>query len=156
MHKEDILTALNKIDFLKKSKDLSERYKSDTGNGVSITNEDVFSASEKCGFEAKYNKAGNTFSVTDKLANGYIFKFAFEIKYSSFDFAWFVYEGKEYIFGGPWLKHMRTLTGDPDYRCGRPAFKSAKEMEEILSEAFQMFKDFKEQVLNEAEKDTTK
>ncbi|MCR4677317.1 MAG: hypothetical protein K5679_01045 [Lachnospiraceae bacterium] len=142
MHKEDILNRLEQIDFLNRSKRLAETHKRDEREEISLSKEDIFEVIKKCGYVPKYNRAGNTYSVTEKVSDTYKIKMAFEIKYSAIDFGWMVYENDKYIFGGPWLVIERELAKDLDYRVGRPVYKSEEEFEEILSTAFQMFRDF--------------
>ena len=142
MCKEDILKLLEQIDFLNRSKILAETHKRDERKEISLSKEEIFNVIKKCGYVPKYNKAGNTYSATGKVSDIYKIKMVFEIKYSAIDFRWTVYENDKYIFGGPWLVIERTLAKDLDYRVGRPVYKSEEEFEEILSTAFQMFRDF--------------
>ncbi|MBO4616443.1 MAG: hypothetical protein J5717_03765 [Lachnospiraceae bacterium] len=142
MCKEEILILLEQINFLNRSKILAETHKRDERNEISLSKEAVFAVIKKCGYVPKYNKAGNTYSATEKVSDIYKIKMVFEIKYSAIDFRWTVYENDKYIFGGPWLVIETALAKDLDYRVGRPVYKSEEEFEEILSTAFQMFRDF--------------
>ena len=64
-----------------------------------------------------------------------------EIKYSAIDYGFVVYKNGAYLYGGPSLILERDLTGDLDYRTGRPVFDSVEVLEEILSRILGIFKD---------------
>ncbi len=143
MCKEDILKLLEQIDFLNRSKKLAETHRRDGKEDISLSKEEIFEVIKKYGFVPKYSKAGNTYSVTEKVTETIEIRMVFEIKYSAIGFRWTVYENDKYIFGGPWLVIERALAKDLDYRVGRPVYNSKDEFEEILSTEIQMFVDFR-------------
>ena len=146
MTKEDILKALAKNDFLNRDAEIAKRFVRKKDCAEKITSEDVLAIFKKLGYTAKYKKGERTYSVTEKASESISLKLGLEIKYSAIDYGFVVYENSSYLYGGPSLVLERDLTGDLDYRTGRPAFSDREEFEIILSVILGMYRDLLEEI----------
>jgi len=69
------------------------------------------------------------------------------LEYGMTEFIWVVYRNNEVSLGSPWSVYSRLLI-DSSERIKKPVYRSYKELEEILKEAFLMYEDFKSELIN--------
>ncbi|WHY79966.1 hypothetical protein QNH20_12835 [Neobacillus sp. WH10] len=150
--KPEIKLALEKIDFVNKYKKMSERFR---GNPNDLNDrldeydvEKVIEIFNSFGYQATFDKKEKFFKlgVVDNSPNNMIW-FNIILENGMTEFIWVVYHNNEVRLGSPWSVYSRLLI-NPKERIKKPIFRSYKELEEVLKEAFYMYEDFKRELLN--------
>ena len=150
--KSEIKLVLEKIDFVNKYKKMSERFK---GNPNDLNDrldeydvEKVIEIFNSFGYQATFDKKEKFFKlgVVDNSPK-YMIWFNIILENGMTEFIWVVYHNNEVRLGSPWSVYSRLLINSKE-RIKKPIYRSYKELEEVLKEAFYMYEDFKRELLN--------
>lgn len=145
--KLEIRTVLEKINFIGKYKNLSEKYSFALNESFEkYDNKEVINVFKEIGYKAVHIKNENFFKVVEKIED-YKFQFNISLKYGCVEFIWAVWKGKELQTGSPWGV-LKDLLEDNDESVSRPIFRNYDELKEILQEALLMYEDFKRELLD--------
>lgn len=139
----EIKEALEKINFINRYRAISEKYRSD--EKFVYDNNEILSVLEELGYPSKYDKKENFFQFSQKISM-YQFKFNFSFKYCLVEFIWEVWRDGDIQLGDPWAMLRRLMNVDEAIKP--PKFSNYDELREILKEAFQMYEDFKKELLS--------
>lgn len=147
-----IKTVLEKIEFVDRYRALSEQFEGNPDDiNDRIENYEIEKVNEifnKLGYDADFDDKEKFFKVgvLDNSPN-YMIWFNIILEYGMTEFIWVVYRNNEVRLGSPWSVYSRLLI-DPSERIKKPVYRSYKELEEILKEAFLMYEDFKSELIN--------
>ena len=144
--KEEIVFALNKLNFIQLYKDLVNKYSGEISRNFELDNVVVLQLIKELGYSAKYDKRENFFGIDQKIG---VYEFSFNIAFNSnsVELIWAVLKNGAIIrVGGPWGAICDYLLGD-DCQIGEPIFQSIEELKLILIEAFEVYEKFKSVVL---------
>jgi hypothetical protein len=148
MNKRDFLqepveNCLLQINFIERFRGLSNKFQI-RDESFHIENEKIMSICKEFGFLIKYSKA-KEFYITDKL-NDFEFTFGFSIRFNSFDFGMSAKSENKNIFSSaPW--HFFADLIDENNKINRLQFRSYSDLETILKDAFNIYKDFKAELI---------
>lgn len=139
--KQDVFDALNKIDFLKRTAELAQKYRRNAEDKSFVPGKaKIIDMINRMGYKARFVQGTYIVEVEDSdFYNKNCLEFYFY--YSWFQFYFDYCENNERIYYGHWRGIKTQLANDEDYRSGSPAFKSYEDIEEILAEAIKIYKD---------------
>ncbi len=144
--------ALANIDFFPRYENLSNQHKRDWNNDppVKISSAQMIELLGSLGHKAKYIKKENFYELEEEIIGHFSFGFHICFKYERTELIWLVYNEKGASFGGPWTLFSRLLI-NPDYIIKYPVFRSIDELKEILVGVFDIYEDFKKEVIRLSE-----
>ena len=138
------------IDFIKRYEALSKNFQ--FGDRLDYSNDKVLSLIAKLGYKVKYIKNNNFFKIEEKI-NGYKFYLNICLKYSNVELIVGATEIEKdqfitgSVFGGLY-KDMKYAEGiDLEENIRDPKFRNYEDLEIILKEAFNIYEDFKNELL---------
>ncbi|EEM81588.1 hypothetical protein [Bacillus thuringiensis] len=145
--KPEIQASLTKIDFIKKYKALSEKFSDRENTFENYENEKVIAVFESLGYKARYNKKADFFIVGEvKNKDSYAFRFNISLKYGVAELIWEAWHDDEVRAGDPWDIFIRLLSNDKE-KVPVLYFHSYDELKEIMKIAFEMYEDFKRELI---------
>ncbi|PEK58423.1 hypothetical protein [Bacillus wiedmannii] len=133
----EIKEVLEKIDFVERYKSLSEKFPDRTNTFENYENEKVIAVFESLGYKARFMKKENFFIVGEvKNKDFYTFRFNISLKYGLVEFIWSArYNGE--------VKALYSGSESLPAVC----FHSYDELKEIMKIAFEMYEDFKRELI---------
>ncbi|MEB9401061.1 hypothetical protein P4J11_01825 [Bacillus cereus] len=143
----EIKEVLEKINFVERYKALSERFSNSENTFKNYENEKVFEVFETLGYKARYNKKAGFFIVGEvKNKDSYAFRFNISLKYGVAELIWEAWHNDEVRVGDPWDVFIRLLSNDMG-KVPVLYFHSYDELKEIMKIAFEMYEDFKRELI---------
>ncbi|EEK60022.1 MULTISPECIES: hypothetical protein [Bacillus] len=143
----EIKEVLEKINFVERYKALSERFSNSENTFENYENEKVFEVFETLGYKARYNKKAGFFIVGEvKNKDSYAFRFNISLKYGVAELIWEAWHNDEVRVGDPWDVFIRLLSNDMG-KVPVLYFHSYDELKEIMKIAFEMYEDFKRELI---------
>ncbi|MBE5087381.1 hypothetical protein ACPCH0_09640 [Bacillus bombysepticus] len=145
--KPEIQASLTKIDFIKRYKALSKLFPDSENTFENYENEKAFEVFETLGYKARYNKKADFFIVGEvKNKDSYAFRFNISLKYGVAELIWEAWHNDEVRVGDPWDVFIRLLSNDMG-KVPVLYFHSYDELKEIMKIAFEMYEDFKRELI---------
>ena len=140
----EIKEVLEKINFVERYKALSENFLIVKIHlkTMKMKNIEVF---ESLGYKARYNKK-QTFYCRRKKKDVYTFRFNISLKYGVAELIWEACHNGEVRAGDPWDIFIRLLSNDMG-KVPVLYFHSYDELKEIMKIAFEMYEDFKRELI---------
>ena len=140
--------VLNKIDFIKRYKDLSIQFNHELKESFEdYSRESALEIIKEFGYTVSYNKKENFYKIIEKVEN-YKFQFNIVLKYGIVELIWTVWEDNELLqIGGPWGMIKYLLDFNEEDKVRLPVFRNYEDLKEILMQAFSIYEDFKKEVL---------
>ncbi|OED18854.1 hypothetical protein A9523_08600 [Bacillus cereus] len=143
----EIKEVLEKINFVESYKALSEKFSNSENTFENYENEKVFEVFETLGYKARYNKKADFFIVGEvKNKDSYAFRFNISLKYGVAELIWEAWHNDEVRVGDPWDVFIRLLSNDMG-KVPVLYFHSYDELKEIMKIAFEMYEDFKRELI---------
>ncbi|MEW4203783.1 hypothetical protein Q0O28_12750 [Bacillus thuringiensis] len=143
----EIKEVLEKINFVERYKALSEKFSNSENTFENYENEKVFEVFETLGYKARYNKKADFFIVGEvKNKDSYAFRFNISLKYGVAELIWEAWHNDEVKAGDPWDVFIRLLSNDMG-KVPMLYFHSYDELKEIMKIAFEMYEDFKRELI---------
>ncbi|MCR6785327.1 MULTISPECIES: hypothetical protein [Bacillus cereus group] len=143
----EIKEVLEKINFVERYKALSEKFSNSENTFENYKNEKVFEVFETLGYKARYNKKADFFIVGEvKNKDSYAFRFNISLKYGVAELIWEAWHNDEVRVGDPWDVFIRLLSNDMG-KVPVLYFHSYDELKEIMKIAFEMYEDFKRELI---------
>lgn len=143
----EIQACLTKIDFIKRYKALSKQFPDRENTFENYENETVIAVFESLGYKARFMKKENFFIVGEvKNKDFYTFRFNISLKYGLVEFIWSARYNGEVKVGNSWDMFVKVLSNGSE---SLPAvcFHSYDELKEIMKIAFEMYEDFKRELI---------
>ncbi|CAI9429304.1 DUF2513 domain-containing protein [Candidatus Ornithobacterium hominis] len=139
---------LNKIDFIKRYKDLSIQFNYELKESFEdYSRESALEIIKEFGYTVSYNKKENFYKIIERVEN-YKFQFNIVLKYGIVELIWTVWEDNELLqIGGPWGMIKYLLDFNEEDKVKLPVFRNYEDLKEILMQAFSIYEDFKKEVL---------
>lgn len=145
--KPEIQASLTKIDFIQRYKALSEKFPDRTNTFENYENEKAIEVFESLGYKARFMKKENFFRVGEvKNKDIYTFRFNISLKYGLVEFIWAVWHTGEVRTGTSWDMYIKVLSNGSE-RLPAVCFHSYDELKEIMKIAFEMYEDFKRELI---------
>ncbi|PEW37341.1 hypothetical protein CN431_21915, partial [Bacillus cereus] len=145
--KPEIQEVLTKINFTEKYKVLSKQFSDRENTFENYENEKAIEVFESLGYKARFMKKENFFRVGEvKNKDIYTFRFNISLKYGLFEFIWEAWHTGEVRTGTSWAMFVDVLSNDTE-KVLRPGFHSYEELKEIMKIAFEMYEDFKRELI---------
>jgi hypothetical protein len=145
--KPEIEDVLIEIDFIQRFRDIAERFSDKENAFENYDNEKVIEVFESLGYKARYNKNENFFIVGETMEKDiYRFRFNISLKYGLIEFIWSARHKGEVRAGTPWDMFVRVLTRDVE-KVPAVCFHSYEELKDIMKIAFEMYEDFKRELI---------
>ena len=143
----EIQASLAKIDFIQRYKALSEKFSHRENTFENYENEKVIAVFESLGYKARFMKKENFFIVGEvKNKNIYTFRFNISLKHGLVEFIWSARHNGAIRAGDSWAMFVAILSNDTE-KILRPCFHSYDELKEIMKTAFEMYEDFKRELI---------
>ncbi|MCQ6357810.1 hypothetical protein [Bacillus cereus] len=143
----EIQASLAKIDFIKRYKALSEKFSDRENTFENYENEKAIEVFDSLGYKARYNKKEDFFIVGEvKNKDSYAFRFNISLKYGVTELIWEACHNGEVRAGDPWDIFIRLLSNDTE-KVPVLYFHSYDELKEIMKIAFEMYEDFKRELI---------
>ncbi|MED3393888.1 hypothetical protein [Bacillus wiedmannii] len=145
--KPEIQEVLEKINFTERYKSLSKQFPDRENTFENYENEKVIAVFESLGYKARFMKKENFFRVGEvKNKDIYTFRFNISLKYGLVEFIWEAWHTGEVRTGTSWAMFLDVLSNDTE-KVLRPGFHSYEELKEIMKIAFEMYEDFKRELI---------
>ncbi|HDR7351992.1 hypothetical protein ABEX67_08440 [Bacillus wiedmannii] len=145
--KPEIQASLAKIDFIKRYKALSEKFSDRENTFENYENEKVIAVFESLGYKARFMKKENFFIVGEEMNKDfYTFRFNISLKYGLVEFIWSARYNGEVRVGNSWDMFVKVLSNGSE-RLPAVCFHSYDELKEIMKIAFEMYEDFKRELI---------
>ncbi|EMY5505761.1 MULTISPECIES: hypothetical protein [Bacillus] len=145
--KPEIQASLAKIDFIKKYKSLSKQFSDRENTFENYENEKAIEIFESLGYKARFMKKENFFIVGEvKNKDIYTFRFNISLKYGLVEFIWSARHNGEVRVGNSWDMFVKVLSNGSE-RLPAVCFHSYEELKEIMKIAFEMYEDFKRELI---------
>ncbi|KMN71030.1 hypothetical protein A9485_17355 [Bacillus cereus] len=143
----EIQSSLAKIDFIQRYKALSEKFSHRENTLENYENEKVIAVFESLGYKARFMKKENFFIVGEvKKKDFYTFRFNISLKYGLVEFIWSARYNGEVRVGNSWDMFVKVLSNGSE-RLPAVCFHSYDELKEIMKIAFEMYEDFKRELI---------
>lgn len=140
--------VLVKINFIERYQKLSNSFQFESPFFSNYENERVNELIKNFGHNAKHIKNENFFKIVDKELD-FQFQFNISIKNGVVELIWDVLKNKNRLqLGGPWGMITKLIQDDYN-RIKLPVFRSYEDLEAILKEAFNIYEDFKAELLKQ-------
>ncbi|HDR3491309.1 hypothetical protein [Bacillus wiedmannii] len=145
--KPEIQASLAKIDFIKKHKSLSKQFSDRENTFENYENEKAIEIFESLGYKARFMKKENFFILGEvKNKDIYTFRFNISLKYGLVEFIWSARHNGEVRVGNSWDMFVKVLSNGSE-RLPAVCFHSYEELKEIMKIAFEMYEDFKRELI---------
>ncbi|ASI79959.1 hypothetical protein COC60_12365 [Bacillus thuringiensis] len=145
--KPEIQEVLEKINFTERYKSLSKQFPDRENTFENYENEKAIEVFESLGYKARFMKKENFFRVGEvKNKDIYTFRFNISLKYGLVEFIWEAWHTGEVRTGTSWAMFVDVLSNDTE-KILRPCFHSYDELKEIMKIAFEMYEDFKRELI---------
>lgn len=145
--KQDTKTTLEKIDFIARYKNLSNKYAFDFKERFNdFRNDAVIEIFNELGYHATFDKKEKFFKVVEITTN-YKFQFNISLKSGGAELIWAIWRDEEFYDCSTWGVMKTKLDGNHDDKVRLPIFRNYEDLKEILSEAFSIYEDFKREFL---------
>ncbi|MED2031417.1 hypothetical protein P4V74_09010 [Bacillus thuringiensis] len=143
----EIKEVLEKIDFIQRYKALSKQFPDRENTFENYENEKVIAVFESLGYKARFMKKENFFIVGEvKNKDFYTFRFNISLKYGLVEFIWSARYNGEVRVGNSWDIFVKVLSNGSE-RLPAVCFHSYDELKEIMKIAFEMYEDFKRELI---------
>ncbi|ANC21708.1 hypothetical protein PDN15_13495 [Bacillus cereus] len=143
----EIQASLTKIDFIQRYKALSKQFPDRENTFENYENEKAIEIFESLGYKARFMKKENFFIVGEvKNKDSYAFRFNISLKYGVAELIWEAWHNDEVRVGDPWDVFIRLLSNDMG-KVPVLYFHSYDELKEIMKIAFEMYEDFKRELI---------
>ena len=143
---QSLKPILKKIDFVEKYGFLSKEFGNKNTTFENYDNDKVMSIIENYGYAVKFKRSENVFKIVEKI-DDFEFQFNIKLKYGICEFIWgLTKNGERLSLGGPWGLISR-LISDNSNRYPLPCFSNYDELNIILGSAFEIYEDFKKELL---------
>ena len=145
--KPEIQASLTKIDFIQRYKALSKQFPDRENTFENYENEKVIAVFESLGYKARFMKKENFFIVGEvKNKDFYTFRFNISLKYGLVEFIWSARYNGEVRVRNSWDMFVKVLSNCSE-RLPALCFHSYDELKEIMKIAFEMYEDFKRELI---------
>lgn len=116
---------LNKIDFIKRYKDLSIQFNYELKESFEdYSRESALEIIKEFGYTVSYNKKENFYKIIERVEN-YKFQFNIVLKYGIVELIWTVWEDNELLqIGGPWGMIKYLLDFNEEDKVKLPVFRN--------------------------------
>ncbi|MET0634996.1 MAG: hypothetical protein ABWZ25_03145 [Chitinophagaceae bacterium] len=153
---KELIPALSEIDFINRYKKLSMDHRfGDDEAFEQYSNDIILEIVSSFGFKPKYYKRENFFGIQEYNGD-YTFEFNLSFKYGYVECIWGIQKkGERLTIGGPWGMIAQLLTQNYDESIKRPMFRNYEELKDILSYSFELFKDFKNEIIKNSIEDNS-
>lgn len=145
-----IKNALEKIDFIRRYEELSNRFSSERTPSKErleyVERDEVMEILLDFGYISQFDKKEKFFKIKEEQIGTFTFGFHIILRYGMADLVWVVRENGELLLGSPWGLYSRRLV-DANYRIKNPVFGTYEDLEDILKVAFGMYEDFKKALM---------
>ncbi|MGE1024887.1 hypothetical protein ACQGS6_13065 [Bacillus sp. GMs2/2] len=143
----EIKEVLEKIDFIQRYKALSKQFPDRENTFENYENEKAIEVFESLGYKALFMKKENFFIVGEvKNKDFYTFRFNISLKYGLVEFIWSARYNGEVRVGNSWDMFVKVLSNGSE-RLPAVCFHSYDELKEIMKIAFEMYEDFKRELI---------
>ena len=142
----EIKEVLEKINFVERYKALSEKFSNSENTFENYENEKAIEVFESLGYKARYNKKQTFYCRRSKNKDVYTFRFNISLKYGVAELIWEACHNGEVRAGDPWDIFIRLLSNDMG-KVPVLYFHSYDELKEIMKIAFEMYEDFKRELI---------
>ncbi|EHL77415.1 hypothetical protein HMPREF1014_00214 [Bacillus sp. 7_6_55CFAA_CT2] len=143
----EIKEVLEKIDFIQRYKALSKQFPDRENTFENYENEKAIEVFESLGYKARFMKKENFFIVGEvKNKDFYTFRFNISLKYGLVEFIWSARYNGEVRVGNSWDMFVKVLSNGSE-RLPAVCFHSYNELKEIMKIAFEMYEDFKRELI---------
>ncbi|MDA1635086.1 hypothetical protein PDK11_19715 [Bacillus cereus] len=143
----EIKEVLEKIDFIQRYKALSKQFPDRENTFENYENEKAIEVFESLGYKARFMKKENFFIVGEvKNKDFYTFRFNISLKYGLVEFIWSARYNGEARVGNSWDMFVKVLSNGSE-RLPAVCFHSYDELKEIMKIAFEMYEDFKRELI---------
>ncbi|EPC8422339.1 hypothetical protein EXW45_24710 [Bacillus wiedmannii] len=143
----EIQSSLAKIDFIQRYKALSKQFPDRENTFENYENEKAIEIFESLGYKARFMKKENFFIVGEvKNKDIYTFRFNISLKYGLVEFIWSARHNGEVRVGNSWDIFVKVLSNGSE-RLPAVCFHSYDELKEIMKIAFEMYEDFKQELI---------
>ncbi|HDR3651180.1 TPA: hypothetical protein QCO08_003493 [Bacillus anthracis] len=143
----EIQSSLAKIDFIQRYKALSKQFPDRENTFENYENEKAIEIFESLGYKARFMKKENFFIVGEvKNKDFYTFRFNISLKYGLVEFIWSARYNGEVRVGNSWDMFVKVLSNGSE-RLPAVCFHSYDELKEIMKIAFEMYEDFKRELI---------
>lgn len=144
---KDVKIVLKNIDFINRYRELSDKHPR-INDAVDLKIDPVRMQSIICslGYSSEFDKKESFFKILEDK-DGFHFQFNIIIMYSTLQFVWRAFQGKQKIdlAWGPWESIVEFVTLERYTR--RPHYYSYSDVEEIVREGLLIFEDFMKQII---------
>jgi hypothetical protein len=145
--KPEIQEVLEKINFTERYKSLSKQFPDRENTFENYENEKAIEVFESLGYKARFMKKENFFIVGEvKNKDFYTFRFNISLKYGLVEFIWSARYNGEVRVGNSWDMFVKVLSNGSE-RLPAVCFHSYDELKEIMKIAFEMYEDFKRELI---------
>ncbi len=148
---ENVKNALISIDFVKRYEELSNTFNRErTPDGEELSSAEtkrVKEIIEKLGYSPLYDSRERFYKIKEEEIGGYSFSVHIVLRYGLVELIWVARENGELLTGSPWNSYVWELK-DRSYTIKSPVMGSYEDLEEILKISFEMYEDFKKNVVS--------
>lgn len=141
-----IKEALNKIEFIKRYEELSQKFNSERIPSSErlryIDGEEVMDMICALGYKALFDTKEKFYKIEEEKVGKYTFCVHIILQGVMTELVWVVKKDDELILGAPLGTYSRRLI-DVNYRIKAPVFGTYEDLEEIIKISFGMYEDFK-------------
>ncbi|KWX88144.1 hypothetical protein AMQ83_08655 [Paenibacillus riograndensis] len=142
-----IIGIFKSINFIERYEFLSKKHQFDLKESFEgYDREVVLKLFNELGYEISFNKKENFFGMVEKTTE-YELQFKISLKYVMGEFIWLAWKNSEQLVGGTWGIIKEQLDGKENDKIKKPIFRNYDDLKEILSEAFLMYEDFKNEII---------
>ena len=142
--------ALVNIDFIERYQRLSNEFSDEKIPSekrlVNVDKTEVFRILNKLGYEASYDSRERFFKIKEERIGKYSFGF-YMILRGYADLIWVIREDDQVLLGAPWGTYSKRML-DPEQKIKHPFYGTYDDLEQILTTAFEMYKDFKKAIID--------
>lgn len=139
--------VLKRIEFCKRYQLLSEENQFSDNDKI-LEQERVLELIKGFGYEAKFNKSESFYKIVQKQKD-FKFQFNISLRHGNVELIWDVLQNNERLnLGGPWGVIYKLVLNSEE-RPLMPKFRNYEDLEAILKEAFNIYKDFRAELLKQ-------
>lgn len=143
----EIRDVLKEINFVDRYKRLAEKFSNKENKLSKFENDKVIDIFKTFGYQARYVKNEDFFIVGEvKNKDIYTFRFNITLKYGVVELIWYAKHNGVVKAGDPWDMFVRLLSNDRE-KVPTVFFRSYEELKEIMKIAFEMYEDFKSELI---------
>lgn len=142
--------VFDKINFIKRYEELTKLYRDSDNRFEKYDNQKVKETIESFGYKTRYYRSENFFMIKEEKQD-FEFQFNMKFKYAACELIWGLKKGEEHWnLGGPWgyIADLIAQVEEP-LPLPLPIFTSYDDLKSILTEAFNLYEDFKKVLLEQ-------